>query len=114
MGLTSKQWFQIISGIISGLVTAGALFTTIFGETMTLKIIAGMGLANIVVSSVGAALSGVDSSVKDVTTAAAAKTLSPASQIAVLNAASDVPGTSKVVNPSLAADPATSSKVTAQ
>lgn len=43
----------------------------------------------------------------------AAKLLSKEAQVAVLNAASDVPGTQKVVNPSLAADPATSTKVTA-
>lgn len=59
--LTRKQWFQIISGTISGFITAGALFTTIFGQDVTLKIIACLGLANIVLSSVGAALSGPDS-----------------------------------------------------
>jgi predicted lipid-binding transport protein (Tim44 family) len=47
-----------------------------------------------------------------VASAAAAKTLPPEAQVAVLNAASDVPGTQKVVNPALAADPATSTKVT--
>lgn len=58
--MTRKQWFQIISGTISGFITAGALFTTIFGQDMTLKIIAVLGLINIVLSSVGAALSGPD------------------------------------------------------
>lgn len=114
MGLTSKQWFQIVSGTISGLITAGALFTTLFGQEMTLQIIACLGLANIVISSIGAAVSGIGSSVNDVQSAAAAKTLSPANQVAVLNAATDVPGTTKVVNAALAADPATSSKVTTQ
>ena len=46
--------------------------------------------------------------------AAAAGALPPAAQVAVLNAAGDVPGTQKVVNPSLAPDPATSPKVTVQ
>lgn len=59
--MTSKQWFQIISGAISGFITAGALFTTIFGQDVTLKIIACLGLANIVLSSIGTALSGPDS-----------------------------------------------------
>lgn len=59
--MTSKQWFQVISGTISGLITAGALFTTLFGQDMTLKIIACLGLINIVLSSVGAAVSGPDS-----------------------------------------------------
>ena len=61
MGLTSKQWFQIVSGSISSLITAGALFTSLFGETTTLKIIACLGLANIVLSSIGTVLSGPDS-----------------------------------------------------
>lgn len=60
MGLTSKQWFNIVSGSIASLITAGALFTSLFGETTTLKIIAVLGLVNIVLSSVGAALSGPD------------------------------------------------------
>jgi hypothetical protein len=114
MGLTSKQWFQIVSGSISSLITAGALFTSLFGETMTLKIIACLGLANLILSSVGTVLSGVDSSAKDVQTAAANKTLSPTAQVSVLNAATDVPGTQKLVNPEMAANPATSSKVTSQ
>lgn len=59
--MTSKQWFQVVSGIVSSLITAGALFTSLFGETMTLKIIACLGLANIVLNSIGAVLSGPDS-----------------------------------------------------
>lgn len=114
MGLTSKQWFQIVSGTLNGFITAGALFTTLFGQDLTLKIIAGLGLLGVVINSVGTALSGTDSSARDVASAAAAKTLSPAAQVSVLNAASDVPGTQRIVNPSMAPDPATSSKVTVQ
>lgn len=66
MGLTSKQWFQIISGTISGLITAGALFTTLFGQDMTLKIIACLGLVNITLASIGTAVSGPANLVKDV------------------------------------------------
>lgn len=61
MGLTAKQWFQILSGSIASLITAGALFTSLFGETTTLKIIACLGLANIVLSSIGAVLAAPDS-----------------------------------------------------
>lgn len=112
MNITSKQWFQIISGVNGGLITGAALLQTLFGQDLTLKIVAALGILGIIINSVGTALSGIGSSVSDVQSAAAAKTLSPANQVAVLNAASDVPGTTKVVNPSLAADPATSSKVT--
>jgi hypothetical protein len=59
--LTSKQWFQIISGVISGLITGAALFQTLFGQDMTIKIVAVLGIANIVLSSVGTVLSGPDS-----------------------------------------------------
>ena len=64
--LTAKQWFQIISGSISGFITAGALFTSLFGQDMTLKIIAGLGLVIIILSSVGATLSGQGATVKEV------------------------------------------------
>lgn len=66
MNITSKQWFQIISGIVSSLITAGALFTSLFGETVTLKIIACLGLSNIILSSIGTALSGQGNLIKDV------------------------------------------------
>ena len=66
MNLTSKQWFQIVQAALSSLITAGALFQTLFGQDVTLKIIAVLGLANIVISSVGAALSGQANLVKDV------------------------------------------------
>jgi hypothetical protein len=49
-----------------------------------------------------------------VAVAAANKTLPKEAQVAVLNAAGDVPGTQKVVNATLAMDPATSVKVTNQ
>lgn len=112
--ITSKQWFQIFSGIISGLITGAALLQTLFGQDMTLKVVAGLGIANIILSSVGTALSGIDSSAKDVQSAAASQTLSTAAQKAVLNAAGDVPGTLKVINPRFAPDAETSPKVTSQ
>lgn len=66
MNLTSKQWFQIISGVISGLITGAALMQTLFGQDLTIKIVAGLGIFNIILSSVGTAVSGQGSLVKDV------------------------------------------------
>ncbi len=66
MNITSKQWFQIVQGTVSSLITAGALFTTLFGQEMTLKLIAVLGLSNMVISSVGAVLSGQANLVRDV------------------------------------------------
>ena len=61
MGMTSKQWFQIISGINGGLITGAALLQTLFGQDLTIKIVAGLGIFGIILNSVGAALSGPDS-----------------------------------------------------
>lgn len=66
MTITSKQWFQIISGIISGLITGAALLNPLFGETLALQIVSVLGIINIVLSSVGTALSSQGSLVKDV------------------------------------------------
>ncbi len=66
MELTTKQWFQIISGSISGLITGAALLNPLFGETVALKIVAVLGIANIILNSVGAATSGQADLVKDV------------------------------------------------
>lgn len=66
MELTAKQWFQIVSGSISGLITGAALLNPLFGETLALKIVAVLGILNIVLSSVGAATSGQADLVKDV------------------------------------------------
>ena len=59
--LTSKQWFQIISGVNGGLITGAALLQTLFGQDVTLKIVAVLGIIGIIINSVGAALSGPDS-----------------------------------------------------
>jgi hypothetical protein len=66
MGLTSKQWFQIISGVISSLITGAALLQTLFGQDLTIKIVAVLGIGNIILSSVGAAVSGQANLVRDV------------------------------------------------
>lgn len=64
--ITSKQWFQIISGINGGLITGAALLQTLFGQDLTLKIVAGLGVMGIIINSVGTALSGQGALVKDV------------------------------------------------
>jgi hypothetical protein len=61
VSITSKQWFQIISGINGGLITGAALLQTLFGQDLTLKIVAVLGIIGIIINSVGTALSGADS-----------------------------------------------------
>jgi hypothetical protein len=66
MNITSKQWYQIAASVVSGLITGAALLQTLFGQDLTLKIVASLGIVNIVIGSVGAALSGQSSSLQDV------------------------------------------------
>lgn len=66
MDLTSKQWFQIVSGVNGGLITGAALLQTLFGQDLTLKIVAVLGIIGIIINSVGAAVSGQANLVKDV------------------------------------------------
>jgi len=66
MGLTSKQWFQIIGSVIGGLTTGAALLQTLFGQDLTIKIVAVLGIANIIMGAVGATLSGQANLVRDV------------------------------------------------
>lgn len=66
MGTTAKLWLQIIQTTITGFITAGALFTVLFGQAETLKIIAAFGIVNIVVGAVSASFSTQTSAVKDV------------------------------------------------
>ena len=66
MNVTTKQWFQIVSGIISGLITGAALLQTLFGQDLTLKIVAGLGICGIILNSIGTAFSTQTAQVKDV------------------------------------------------
>jgi hypothetical protein len=66
LNIQPKQWFQIISGTVSGLITGAALFQQLFGQDVALHIVAGLGLTNIIISSVGTALSGQAQLVRDV------------------------------------------------
>lgn len=64
--MNTKIYLQIVSGTLNGLITAGALFTTLFGQDMTLKIIAVMGLTGIIVNAVSAPLLTQSATVKEV------------------------------------------------
>lgn len=66
MNITSKQWFQIISGVNGGLITGAALLQTLFGQDLALQIVAALGVMGIIINSVGTALSGQGSLVQDV------------------------------------------------
>lgn len=66
MNITSKQWFQIISGIISGLITGAALLNPLFGEKISLIIVSVLGIINIILNSFGTALATQTNLVKDV------------------------------------------------
>lgn len=66
MSITAKQWYQIITGVISGLITGAALMQTLLGQDLTIKIVAGLGILNIIVSSIGTALSSQGSDIKSV------------------------------------------------
>jgi hypothetical protein len=66
LNIQPKQWFQIISGSVSGLITGAALFQQLLGQEAALIVVAALGILNIVISSVGTALSGQAQLVKDV------------------------------------------------
>jgi|SRR5882672_3409762 len=66
LNITSKQWFQIFTSVNSGLITSAALMQTLFGQDLTLKIVAVLGILNIIVGAVGASLSGQAGLVRDV------------------------------------------------
>lgn len=66
MNFTSKQWFDIISGINGGLITGAALLQTLFGQDLSLKIVAVLGIIGIIVNSVSGSLGGQANLVKEV------------------------------------------------
>lgn len=66
MNLTGKQILLIIAAVLSALVGASAQLTDIFGPTTTKAIISVVSLANTVLTSITAALSGQGSLVADV------------------------------------------------
>ena len=66
MNLTGKQVLLIIAAVLSALVAASAQLTDIFGPTVAKSIISAISLANTILTSIIAALSGQTSLVKDV------------------------------------------------
>lgn len=66
LNIQPKQWFQIVSGFVATLITSAALLNPLFGEALALKIVAGLGVFNLLLNSVGTALSGQAQLVKDV------------------------------------------------
>jgi len=66
LNIQPKQWIQILSGSIGGLITGAALLNPLFGEALSLKIVAALGIINILLGSIGTALSGQAQLVKDV------------------------------------------------
>ncbi len=66
LNIQPKQWFTIVSGFVSGLITGAALLNPLFGTAVSLKIVAGLGIANILLNSVSTALTGQAQLVKDV------------------------------------------------
>lgn len=64
--VTTKQWFQIIQGTIGGLVTGAALLQTLLGQDLTIKIVAGLGILNIIVTAIATPLMGQGEAVKEV------------------------------------------------
>jgi hypothetical protein len=66
LNIQPKQWLQIIGGSVSTLITSAALLNPLFGQELALQIVAALGILNIILSSVGTALSGQAQLVKDV------------------------------------------------
>lgn len=66
LNIQPKQWIRIVSTVNGSLITGAAFFNQLFGDAMTLNIIAVLGLGQIVMSSLDTALSGQAGLVKDV------------------------------------------------
>lgn len=66
LNIQPKQWISIISGSVSGLITGAALLNPLFGQELSLKIVAGLGVLNIVINSISTALTGQAQLIKDV------------------------------------------------
>lgn len=66
MNLTGKQWLSIVAAVVSALMLATTQLTDIFGPTMAKSIVSVAALANMVLNSVVAALTGQANLVRDV------------------------------------------------
>lgn len=66
MNLTGKQWLSIIAAVVSALMLATTQLTDIFGASMAKTIVSVAALANLIINSVVAGLTGQTSLIKDV------------------------------------------------
>lgn len=66
LNIQPKQWFAIISGFVSSMITGAALLNPLFGETLALKIVAVLGITNLALNSVQTAVTGQAALIKDV------------------------------------------------
>jgi hypothetical protein len=49
-------WFSIVAAVVSALLLCGAEFTTLFGDVSTAKLLASLGITNVVINGVNAVL----------------------------------------------------------
>jgi hypothetical protein len=73
-------WFSVIAALVSGLLLCGAEFTTLFGDVSTGKILAGLGIGNVVINSLNAVLHAIPAAVQTTVGAAKAFYLGPAAK----------------------------------
>lgn len=66
MNLTGKQILSIVAAVVSALMLATTQLTDIFGAPMAKLIVSGAALANMIISSIVAALTGQASLIRDV------------------------------------------------
>ena len=66
MNLTGKQWLSIIAAVVSALMLATTQLTDIFGPAIAKTVVSTAALANLVINSVIAGLTGQSSLVRDV------------------------------------------------
>jgi hypothetical protein len=64
--MNPKLVLNILSTINGGLITGAALFTPLIGQDLTTKVIAGLGIAQIIVAGISSNLSTQTNLVKDV------------------------------------------------
>ena len=50
------MWISIVAAIVSALLLCGAEFTTLFGASVDAMIMAGLGIANVIINAVNAVL----------------------------------------------------------
>lgn len=61
-----KLFLNILSSVNGGLISGAALFNPLIGQDLALKVISGLGIAQIIVSSINSQLSTQTNNIKDV------------------------------------------------